>query len=89
MTKLAPHKALMLISFGKLTFDERVVLHRVATDFAPRRQRLSLRRPSFWFDDGMGLKNSGELLSTRIQKHPKTSMSGKNIDFGTGKIIAD
>ena len=30
MTKLAPHKALKLIASGKLTFDERVVVHRVA-----------------------------------------------------------
>ena len=29
MTKFAPHKALKLIEWGKLTFDERVVLHRV------------------------------------------------------------
>ena len=29
MTKFAPHKALKLIAEGKLTFDERVVLHRV------------------------------------------------------------
>ena len=28
-TKCAPHKALKLIAYGKLTFDERVVLHRV------------------------------------------------------------
>ena len=29
VTKYAPHKALKLISRGKLTFEERVVLHRV------------------------------------------------------------
>jgi len=28
-TKFAPHKALKLIARGKLTFDERVLLHRV------------------------------------------------------------
>ena len=30
VTKCAPYKALKLIARGKLTFDERVVLHRVA-----------------------------------------------------------
>ena len=29
VTKFAPHKALKLIAWGKWTFDERVVLHRV------------------------------------------------------------
>ena len=29
VTKFAPHKALKLIAWGKMTFDERVVLHRV------------------------------------------------------------
>ena len=29
VTKFAPRKALYLIAWGKLTFDERVVLHRV------------------------------------------------------------
>ena len=29
VTKFAPHKALKLIARGKLTFDERAVLHRV------------------------------------------------------------
>ena len=29
VTKFAPHRALKLIVSGKLTFDERVVLHRV------------------------------------------------------------
>jgi hypothetical protein len=28
VTKLAPHKALQLIASGKLTFDEKVVIHR-------------------------------------------------------------
>jgi len=32
VTKLAPHKALKLIAQDKLTFDESVVLHRVAGD---------------------------------------------------------
>ena len=30
VTSFAPHKALKLIACGKLTFDDRVVLHRVA-----------------------------------------------------------
>ena len=29
VTKFAPHKILKLIAWGKLTFDKRVVLHRV------------------------------------------------------------
>jgi len=29
VTKFAPYKVLKLIAWGKLTFDERVVLHRV------------------------------------------------------------
>ena len=29
MTKFAPNQALKLIAGGKLTFDERVILHRV------------------------------------------------------------
>ena len=29
VTKFAPHEALRLIAGGKLTFDERVVVHRV------------------------------------------------------------
>ena len=29
MTKFVPHKDLVLIAWGKLTLDERVVLHRV------------------------------------------------------------
>jgi len=32
VTKFAPHKALKLITRGKLTFDERVVLHRRRVD---------------------------------------------------------
>ena len=35
MTNFAPHKALKLIARGKLTFDERVVLHRVGTETLP------------------------------------------------------
>ena len=38
VTKCAPHKALKLIASGKLTFDERVVLHRVDSGF--RRDRV-------------------------------------------------
>ena len=34
VTKFAPHKALKLIASGKLTYDERVVLHRVARDMS-------------------------------------------------------
>ena len=30
VTKFAPHTALKLIAWGKLTFDERVVAHRAA-----------------------------------------------------------
>ena len=30
-TIFSPHKALKMIAWGKLAFDERVVLHRVAT----------------------------------------------------------
>ena len=29
VTRFAPHEALKLIARGKLTFDERVVVHRV------------------------------------------------------------
>ena len=32
VTKLAPHNALKSIAYGKLTFDERVAHHRVATE---------------------------------------------------------
>ena len=32
VTKFAPHKALKLIAWGQLTFDERVVVRRVALE---------------------------------------------------------
>ena len=32
VTKFAPHLALKIIAGGKLTFDERVVLHRVVNE---------------------------------------------------------
>ena len=31
MTKFAPHEALKLIAWGKLTFDERAVVHLVGS----------------------------------------------------------
>ena len=52
MTKFSPHTALKLIASGKLTFDERVVVHRVACVMhrdaspPPRTQCLALS-PSF------------------------------------------
>ena len=36
MTKFAPRETLKSIKWGKLTFDERVVLHRVAPLFDSR-----------------------------------------------------
>ena len=35
MTKCAPHEALKSITTGRLTFDERVVLRRVAAEPCP------------------------------------------------------
>ena len=56
-TKFAPHKVLKSITRGKLTFDERVVLHRVALqDNAPETNRI--RIATF-------LANSGLITSTR------------------------
>jgi hypothetical protein len=46
VTRFAPHLALKLIACGKLTFDERVVLHRVGgvvQGYLAHKQRLPAR----------------------------------------------
>ena len=45
MTKFAPLKALKFITWGKLTFDERVVVHRVARRNSTQGVQIAARSP--------------------------------------------
>ena len=69
VTTVAPHMALKLIAWGKLTFDERVVLHRAGADLFPelgsavvavRLERVaSLDRESWVRGQGSGVRGQG------------------------------